>query len=229
VAEAGTAWTILREGKRECVWVDAVQVRHAPKGVEVQQADQTADAAREANEVTPVQTLQARRVYRLTERTIDILGQQMLLAEYVLEGLSTTLPATQAFGAQQIIDLYADHATHEQFHTEFKTDMDLVRLPSGKFDTNLPGVRTGGGGDEFAAADRSAHAAWAGLSHAPPSPAQAHPHGDARADVQGRTHGQTRPPLGSWAWGRTMGRLQRSSGTGKSWITQAPPEGGPRR
>ena len=32
--------------------------------------------------------------------------------------------------------LYADHGTHEQFHSEFKTDMDLTRLPSGKFDTN---------------------------------------------------------------------------------------------
>jgi len=29
-----------------------------------------------------------------------------------------------------------DHATHEQFHAEFKTDMDLNRLPSGKFATN---------------------------------------------------------------------------------------------
>jgi hypothetical protein len=54
----------------------------------------------------------------------------------VLEGWSTTLPDTPTFGAQQIIELYADHATHEQFHSEFKTDMDLVRLPSGKFDTN---------------------------------------------------------------------------------------------
>ena len=25
---------------------------------------------------------------------------------------------------------------HEQFHAEFKTDLDLERLPSGKFDTN---------------------------------------------------------------------------------------------
>jgi hypothetical protein len=133
VSDADTLWTVLREGKRECVWVDAVQVRHTPKGVKVQQADKAADAAREA---TPVQTLQARRVYRLTERTIDKRGQQMLLPEYVLEGWSTTLPDTAAFGAQQIIELYADHATHEQFHSEFKTDMDLVRLPSGKFDTN---------------------------------------------------------------------------------------------
>ena len=30
----------------------------------------------------------------------------------------------------------ADHGTHEQFHSEFKTDLDLTRLPSGKFDTN---------------------------------------------------------------------------------------------
>ena len=30
----------------------------------------------------------------------------------------------------------ADHGTHEQFHCEFKTDLDLTRLPSGKFDTN---------------------------------------------------------------------------------------------
>ena len=36
----------------------------------------------------------------------------------------------------RIIALYCDHATHEQFHSEFKTDMGLERLPSGKFDTN---------------------------------------------------------------------------------------------
>jgi len=35
-----------------------------------------------------------------------------------------------------VIALYRDHATCEQFHSEFKTDLDLERLPSGKFDTN---------------------------------------------------------------------------------------------
>ena len=112
VADAGTAWAILREGKRACLWSESVELKHAQHQMAV------------------------RRIYRLTERTIDKHGQQMLLPEYVLEGWSTTLPQTDAFGAQQIIDLYADHGTHEQFHSEFKTDMDLVRLPSGKFDTN---------------------------------------------------------------------------------------------
>jgi hypothetical protein len=58
-----------------------------------------------------------------------------LLPDYELEGWTTTLP--QSFTIQDIIDLYEDHATHEQFHSEFKTDMDLERLPSGKFDTNF--------------------------------------------------------------------------------------------
>ena len=40
------------------------------------------------------------------------------------------------FSAQDIIAPYAEHATHEQFHSEFKTDLDLTRLPSGKFDPN---------------------------------------------------------------------------------------------
>jgi len=53
----------------------------------------------------------------------------------VLEGWSTTLPEAH-FSCEQVIALYADHGTHEQFHAEFKTDMDLTRLPSGKFDTN---------------------------------------------------------------------------------------------
>ena len=35
-----------------------------------------------------------------------------------------------------MIALYRDHATSEQFHSEFKTDLDIERLPSGTFATN---------------------------------------------------------------------------------------------
>ena len=35
-----------------------------------------------------------------------------------------------------IISLYHDHGTSEQFHSELKTDMDVERLPSGKTDVN---------------------------------------------------------------------------------------------
>lgn len=35
-----------------------------------------------------------------------------------------------------VIELYHAHATHEQFHSELKTDLDVERLPSGKFNVN---------------------------------------------------------------------------------------------
>ncbi len=111
VADTGAQWVIHRPGKRECIWQEALEL---------------AGVGSQANP--------ARRVYRLTERTIDKHGVVLLLPEYVLEGWTTTLP--QRFEAADIIALYCDHATHEQFHSEFKTDMDLSRLPSGKFDTN---------------------------------------------------------------------------------------------
>jgi hypothetical protein len=35
-----------------------------------------------------------------------------------------------------VVELYRAHGTSEQFHSELKTDLDLERLPSGKFQTN---------------------------------------------------------------------------------------------
>ncbi|MBE0547765.1 MAG: transposase [Rubrivivax sp.] len=68
------------------------------------------------------------------ERTIDKHGQALLVPELTVEGWTTSLPDT--LDARDIIVLYADHGTHEQFHCEFKTDLDLTRLPSDKFETN---------------------------------------------------------------------------------------------
>ncbi len=41
-----------------------------------------------------------------------------------------------AMAPENVIEPYRRHATSEQFHSEFKTDPDLERLPSGKFATN---------------------------------------------------------------------------------------------
>ena len=73
-----------------------------------------------------------RLVVRLIERTIDKKGQVLLLPEYQLEGWWNSLDETP----ESVIERYCAHATHEQFHSEFKTDLDLERLPSGKFDCN---------------------------------------------------------------------------------------------
>lgn len=105
---AGTNWERPRAGKRVATWEQTVAV----PGV-----------------LRPV-----RRVLRLVERTIGSQGQHLILPEVELDGWTTTLPSS--LDADKIIALYADHGTHEQFHAEFKTDLDLTRLPSGKLDTN---------------------------------------------------------------------------------------------
>jgi len=71
-------------------------------------------------------------VYIVTERTVLANGQILLTPELEMVSYWTTLPAT----AERIDELYHAHATSEQFHSEIKTDMDLERLPSGKFETN---------------------------------------------------------------------------------------------
>ncbi len=81
------------------------------------------------------QDVSLRRVMQVTERTIDKHGQCLLLPEISIEGWWTTLDAS-VYDDAAVIALYKDHATSEQFHSEFKTDLDLERLPSGKFDTN---------------------------------------------------------------------------------------------
>jgi hypothetical protein len=81
-----------------------------------------------------------KRVMRAVERTIDRKGQLLLIPEIELEGWWTTLDIP----AKDVIGLYEDHGTSEQFHSELKSDMDLERLPSGKFATNALILTLGG-------------------------------------------------------------------------------------
>jgi hypothetical protein len=73
-----------------------------------------------------------RIVYEVIERTITAKGQMLLVPEIEVDTYWTNL----FDGVEDIIELYHDHGTSEQFHSELKSDMDLERLPSGKFATN---------------------------------------------------------------------------------------------
>ena len=70
--------------------------------------------------------------YEITERTIDKYGQFNLIPDVEVETWWTNLGDPD----EEIIRLYHAHGECEQFHSEVKTDMDLERLPSGKFATN---------------------------------------------------------------------------------------------
>ena len=70
--------------------------------------------------------------YEITERTIDKYGQFLLEADVEVDTWWTNLGDPD----KEIIALYHAHGECEQYHSEIKTDMDMERLPSGKFKTN---------------------------------------------------------------------------------------------
>lgn len=77
-------------------------------------------------------TIRVRRVLRATERYFEKDGTPLLVPDIEIEGWWTNL----SMAKDKVIELYKGHALCEQYHSELKTDMDLERLPSGKFATN---------------------------------------------------------------------------------------------
>ena len=73
-----------------------------------------------------------RIVFCVTLRTMEADGQTLLLPRVEAETYWTSLSDDEA----TVVRLYRAHGTSEQFHSELKTDLDLERLPSGKFQTN---------------------------------------------------------------------------------------------
>ena len=70
-------------------------------------------------------------VFEVTERTIKK-GQALLFPEVSVDNYWTSVDLQP----YETILLYHDHGTSEQFHSELKSDMDLERLPSGRFESN---------------------------------------------------------------------------------------------
>ena len=77
-------------------------------------------------------TITVRAGYEIINRTIDKYGQFLLEGDIEVNTWWTNLGMTD----REVIGLYHAHGECEQFHSEIKTDMDLERLPSGKFETN---------------------------------------------------------------------------------------------
>ena len=73
-----------------------------------------------------------RIVFEVTRKSIESDGQLLLTPEIEFD----TYWAPSCFTEEEIIELYHKHGTSEQFHSELKSDMDVERLPSGKFRTD---------------------------------------------------------------------------------------------
>jgi hypothetical protein len=107
-----SAWTEPRKGKRVARLTEACERLYK-------------DGEREI----PVEY---RMVVEVAERTIDRKGNTLLMPVTEVTAWITSLKLDEA----TIISLYKDHGTSEQFHSELKSELDLERLPSGKFATN---------------------------------------------------------------------------------------------
>lgn len=71
-------------------------------------------------------------VFQVTERTIDREGNTLLVPDIEIETWWTNVYESP----EDIIALYHNHGTCEQYHSELKSDMNVERLPSGKFRVN---------------------------------------------------------------------------------------------
>ena len=73
-----------------------------------------------------------RIVFKVTVRTMLANGQLLIAPDIDVQTWWTSLDCSE----DDVIRLYREHATSEQFHSEIKSDIGLERFPSGKFDTN---------------------------------------------------------------------------------------------
>ena len=132
-------WFIIKRNLRQeskQAWLDHVKdccqdIRHPREGKTVYVGASWQDIAYKTEDG------EERRVclrvgYEVIERTIDKTGQTLMFPDIEVNTWWTNLGWTD----DEIMDSYHAHGESEQYHSELKTDMDVERLPSGKFETN---------------------------------------------------------------------------------------------
>ena len=123
-----------REGYIDFAKSENCVIETPRKGKEVYYHSKNVELLLKDDKGNTIKIVLSRLVVRLTERTIDAKGNHLLIALQDIDAWYTSL--AEKHTAQEVIRFYEDHGTSEQYHSEFKTDMDMERLPSGKFSTN---------------------------------------------------------------------------------------------
>ncbi len=126
----------LRRGETKDEWLKLVQeccqdVRNPREGKTVYIGSSWKDVEY-VTEGREQKTICMRIVYEVIERSIDKHGQILMETDVEVNTFWTNL----GWSDDEIIASYHAHGECEQYHSEIKTDMDVERLPSGKFETN---------------------------------------------------------------------------------------------
>ena len=99
------------------------------------------------NRIFEGKEVQVRRILKVTKRLgwelKDVLaGQRLLVKRWIVFEVETWV-ASLDLPEADIVELYCQHATAEQYHSEIKSELDLERMPSGSFKTNALVLRLG--------------------------------------------------------------------------------------
>ncbi len=126
----------LRRGETKEDWLKLVQecctdVRNPREGKIVYVGSSWKDVEY-VTEDGELKVICMRIVYEVIERSINKHGQILMEPDIEVNTFWTNLGWTD----DEIIASYHAHGECEQYHSEIKTDMDVERLPSGKFETN---------------------------------------------------------------------------------------------
>jgi len=127
--ESGADWLIKRNLRGEAIdeW-ETEALKNASEHEEIDGVDVYRGAT-----IRERDGIKLRAVYEVRKKKVEKNGQLFLCeGETEVDTYWTSLELAPS----EVIELYRRHATSEQFHSELKTDMDLERLPSGKFATN---------------------------------------------------------------------------------------------
>jgi len=138
--EDGSYFIVKRNLRSESLelWLDNVKEWCLPENIRTPRDGKTVYVGSSWKDVNYIdsnqneKTICMRMGYEITERNIDKHGQILLAPDIEVNTFWTNTD----FSDDTLIELYHKHGESEQFHSEIKTDMDIERLPSGKFDTN---------------------------------------------------------------------------------------------
>ena len=136
--EAGCFFIIKRNPRKESKeeWLDSMKavctnVTHPREGKSVYVGQTFKDVTYRGSDGES-HTITLRTGYEIIERETDKHGQYLFPHDIELNTWWTNL----GWADQDIIAAYHAHGECEQYHSEIKTDMDVERLPSSKFETN---------------------------------------------------------------------------------------------
>jgi len=144
IADEKADFLIAANPRRESAqgWIDQAKALPKSKWMRVPGMDNLRVTYLERVETRKhgTRTIEVRRIVRMKKRLVievpELGGHQPILRRWVDFEVGSSWITSLDLKVADVVRLYEDHGTSEQFHSELKGELDLERLPSGKFNTN---------------------------------------------------------------------------------------------